>query len=66
MQQGVEMTYPTELTQKAQYELHVFERVSAETGAQLLAEVLAWRERFPEYEHRPQDKCVTLKLVHNG
>ena len=61
-----EMIYPSELTKKAQYELHVFERVGAETGAQLLAEVLAWRERFPEYEHRPQDECVALKLGHNA
>ena len=28
----------------------------------LAAEVLAWRARFPEYEHRPQDECVALKL----
>lgn len=26
------------------------------------AEVLAWRERFPSYEYRPQDECVALKL----
>lgn len=27
-----------------------------------VAEVLAWRERFPSYEYRPQDECVALKL----
>lgn len=26
------------------------------------AEVDAWRERFPAYEYRPQDECVSLKL----
>lgn len=25
-------------------------------------EVMAWRSRFPEYEYRPQDECVALKL----
>lgn len=25
-------------------------------------EVAAWRARFPQYEYRPQDECVALKL----
>ena len=25
-------------------------------------EVTAWRARFPQYEYRPQDECVALKL----
>lgn len=32
-------TYPTELVEKAEYEAHVFERVSAETGVELIEEV---------------------------
>jgi len=36
--------YPTELVAKAQYEMHVFERVSADTGAELIAEVIRLRE----------------------
>ncbi len=27
-------------------------------------EVMAWRSRFPQYEYRPQDDCVALKLEH--
>lgn len=33
------MTYPTELIEIAKYEMHVFDRVSAETGAALIVEV---------------------------
>ena len=55
-------TYPKELVAKAEFELHVFDQVSSDTGAELLAEVVAWRTRFPEYEYRPQDECVALKL----
>ena len=33
------MEYPTELVAKARYELHVFERVAMDTGAELVAEV---------------------------
>lgn len=33
------MTYPTELVEKAKYETHVFERVSANTGIALIEEV---------------------------
>lgn len=25
-------------------------------------EVMAWRSRFPQYEYRPQDDCIALKL----
>jgi hypothetical protein len=31
--------YPTELVAKAKYEMEVFERVSSDTGAELIAEV---------------------------
>lgn len=30
--------------------------------ATLEAELAAWRSRFPQYEYRPQDECVALKL----
>lgn len=33
------MTYPIELVAKAKYETSVFERVSADTGAALIAEI---------------------------
>jgi hypothetical protein len=33
------MTYPTELVEKAKYEVHVFERVARDTGIALIAEV---------------------------
>lgn len=54
--------YPTELVEKAKFEISIFERVSAETAEQLLAEVQAWRARFPQYAHRPQDETVALKF----
>jgi hypothetical protein len=54
------VAYPTELVAKAHFELHVFERVAADTGRELLAEVIAWRARFPQYQHRPQDECIAL------
>lgn len=53
--------YPKELIAKAKFELRVFDRVSRDTGAELLAEVEAWRARFPEYEHRAPDACVALR-----
>lgn len=28
----------------------------------LTREIEAWRRRFPEFEYRPQDECVSLKL----
>lgn len=28
----------------------------------LIAEIRAWRERFPEYGYRPQDECVALSM----
>lgn len=58
------MEYPKELIAKAEYELHVFGRVSQDTGKKLLAEVVAWRNRFPEHEYRAQDECIALKLPH--
>lgn len=36
--------------------------VPAEVAASLEAEVLAWRERFPQYTYRKQDDCVALKF----
>lgn len=36
--------------------------VSADSAAELEAEVMAWRERFPEHAYRKQDDCVALKL----
>ena len=27
----------------------------------LVAEVAAWRERFPQHTYRPQDDCVALR-----
>jgi hypothetical protein len=60
------MTYPKELIARAKYELDVFERVSQNTGIALLAEVIAWRSRFPEHEYRAQDECVAMKLTPNA
>lgn len=54
-------TYPTEVIACAEYEIRTFERPSADTSKSLLAEVKAWRERFPQYEYRAQDDCVALK-----
>lgn len=34
----------------------------ADACARAEAEVLAWRERFPQYVYRPQDDIVALKL----
>jgi hypothetical protein len=38
------MVYPTELVEKAKYEIEIFERVSADTGQELLDEVIRLRE----------------------
>lgn len=38
------MSYPTELIAKAKYELGIFDRVAAETGSELVAEVERLRE----------------------
>lgn len=40
--------YPTELIEKAKFEMTIFERVSAETGNELIAEVLRLRAQVDE------------------
>ena len=35
---------------------------TGEPAAPQIAELEAWRARFPQYIYRPQDECVTLKL----
>lgn len=40
------MTYPSELIEKARYEMSIFERVSAETGQALIDEVVKLREQL--------------------
>lgn len=56
-------TYPTELVEKAKFEIRTFERVSSETSSELLAEVIAWRAQFPAHEYRALDNGVTLKIA---
>lgn len=36
--------YPTELVEKANFEIRIFERVAMDTGIELLAEVIRLRE----------------------
>lgn len=31
-----------------------------------LQEIAAWRARFPQYEYRPQDECVALRMPANA
>ena len=45
----------------AEYEIKILERPSSVTSAAILNELEAWRERFPQYKHRPQDGMVALK-----
>jgi hypothetical protein len=45
--------YPTELVAKAKYEMRVFERVSAETGAELIAEVERLRAEIERHTPPP-------------
>lgn len=40
--------YPTELVEKAKFEMTIFERVSAETGNELIEEVLRLRAQVNE------------------
>ena len=54
---------PLEVVARAKHELRTAEHISASTSEQLLAEVMAWRARFPQYVHRPQDEVVTLRYV---
>ena len=44
------MAYPTELIEKAQYELRIFDRVSAETCEALIAEVVELRAKLSQQE----------------
>lgn len=45
--------YPKEIVAKAKYEMHVFERVSAETGAELIAEVERLRAEIERHTPPP-------------
>jgi hypothetical protein len=36
--------------------------VPVDVARELELEVLAWRERFPQYVYRPQDDCVALRV----
>lgn len=56
--QKTQRKYPDELVARAEYEIAVFERPSVETSARLLAEVKAWRERFPQHTHCPQKGII--------
>lgn len=41
------------------------QRMEAEREAELAElnnQLAAWQERFPQYEYRPQDGCVALRL----
>lgn len=42
------MIYPTELIARAKYEVKIFERVSADTGIELIAEVVMLRSLVRE------------------
>ena len=63
----IKNVYPTELIAKAQYEMRIFERVGADTGEELIAEVLRLRaqvlgqqtqiDRFEEEEYNRQVQC---------
>lgn len=57
------MNYPTELIAKAKYELEVFDRVAADTGAELVAEVVRLREMLEETGNDCTHKCV--KCLHS-
>ena len=45
--------YPTDLVARAKYEMHVFERVSAETGTELIAEVERLRAEIERHTPPP-------------
>ena len=49
------MIYPTELVAKAKYELEIFERVAADTGAELVAEVVILRSLVREMRAAAKD-----------
>ena len=41
---------------------HLDYRIDAATELRILhAEVMAWRERFPQHAYRQQDDCVSLR-----
>lgn len=46
-------TYPEETVAKAEFELRIFECLAQDTGVELLAEVIAWRKRYPNLRLRP-------------
>ena len=74
------MSYPTELVEKAKYEVHVFERVSADTGIALIAEVerlraeiavltqqrIEWRCHVAGETFRTDDKDVAEEWKSDG
>lgn len=54
------MTYPTELVEKAKYEMKVFERVSADTGTELIAEVKRLRAEFANARKAERERCAAI------
>lgn len=54
------MGYPTELVEKAKFEMSTFERVSADTGAELIAEV----ERLRQIVERAKQESELIQ--YNG
>ena len=54
------MTYPTELVERAKYEVEVFERVSADTGIELTAEVVMLRSLVREMRAAAADVGARL------
>ena len=52
------MSYPTELVAKAKYELQIFERVSADTGRELVAEVERLREIISMSGQEHTHECI--------
>lgn len=50
--------YPTELVEKAIYELHIFERVSGDTAVALIEEVKRLRELLKSQSEGHSHKCI--------
>lgn len=57
------MSYPTELVEKAKYEVRVFERVSADTGILLIAEIMRLRDLVTEMKSL---QCDCTVITHPG
>lgn len=53
--------YPTEVLERAEYEMHIFERVGAETAEMLLEEIKRLRQELADALRRADEAAADLE-----